>query len=103
MRSARSARPGGAARLGRAVNQDVDAAQLGRRGLDHGAHRAVIGRVGHHGEHPVPVPGDLHGCGFQGVLVAGHQDHVGTLRGQGVGDGPADPPARPGDDGPLPA
>ena len=84
------------------VDDDVDAAER----LDGGVHQALEGvQVAHVGDdgHGLAAGGaDVGGDLVQLALGPGGQDHVGADVGVGAGDGGADAPATPGDDGHLP-
>ena len=72
-----------------------------QHGLPHPLHVLLPGRIGGDGQSPHTPALQLLDQGVQGAPIARGDRHVRPLRGQGQGDRPADPLARPGDQGDL--
>src|SRR5262249_27156104 len=81
------------------VDEDGDGPQFLLDALHASLHRGGVGDVGLHGDRPAAGGGDLADEPLGRLAVAAVDDRdVGTLGGEGAGDGPADAAAAPGDD-----
>jgi hypothetical protein len=91
-----------AARLGRGVDQDVEAPEFGDRAGDQLSHRGVLPGLDGHAFDPAPrLGGEIPGGGVEGDGVAGGDHHITAFQGELAGDGAADAPAAAGDQGAL--